>query len=151
MHPLLKKMNYKNQPEIWIIKAPEEFEPIMKEMAEEVTIMEDMKAGNKINFILVFSYEKADVDPFVQEMLPQLEEEAIVWFAYPKKSSKRYQSDLTRDNGWQPLGDAGFEAVRQVAINDDWSALRFRHVDHIKTLSREKKRAMSVEGKNRSS
>lgn len=149
MHPLLKKMNYKNQPEIWIIKAPEEFEPVMTEIADEVTIMEDLKAGVKINFVLIFSYEKADVEPFVTELLPQLEEEAVVWFAYPKKTSKRYKSDLTRDSGWQPLGDAGFEAVRQVAVNEDWSALRFRHIDYIKTLTREKKRAMSVQGKQR--
>ncbi len=149
MHPLLKKMNYKGQPEIWVIKAPEEFEPTMTEIADEVTIMEDLKAGDKINFVLVFSYEQTDVEPFVKELLPQLEEEAIVWFAYPKKTSKKYKSDLTRDTGWQPLGDAGFEGVRQVAINEDWSAIRFRHIDYIKTLTREKKRAMSVKGKER--
>ncbi|MGP4078683.1 DUF3052 domain-containing protein [Pseudalkalibacillus sp. R45] len=149
MHPLLKKMNYKNQPEIWVIKAPAEFEETMKEIADEVTIMEDLKAGSKIHFVLVFTYEKTDVGPFVKELLPQLEEDAVVWFAYPKKSSKKYTSDLTRDTGWQPLGDAGFEGVRQVALNEDWSALRFRHVDYIKTLTRNKKLAMTEQGKNR--
>ncbi|WP_221566740.1 DUF3052 domain-containing protein [Alkalihalobacillus sp. TS-13] len=146
MHPILKKMNYKNQAEIWVIKAPAEFEETMKEIADEVTIMEDLKAGSKIHFVLVFAYEKADVGPFVKELLPQLEEDAVVWFAYPKKTSNQYNSDLTRDTGWQPLGDAGFEGVRQVAI---WSALRFRHVDNIKTLTRNKKLAMTEQGMKR--
>ncbi|MCF6410361.1 DUF3052 domain-containing protein [Pseudalkalibacillus salsuginis] len=149
MHPLLKKLNYKNQPEIWVIKAPAEFEAVMKEMAEEVTIIEDVISGNKIHFALVFAYEQADVAPFVDELLPQLEEDAVIWFAYPKKSSKRYSSDLSRDNGWQPLGNSGFEGVRQIAINEDWSALRFRHIDYIKTLTRNKKLAMSEQGKKR--
>ncbi len=47
------------------------------------------------------------------------------------------------------LGKLGFEGVRQVAIDEDWSALRFRRVEFIKTMSRDKKRAMSELGKAR--
>ena len=36
------------------------------------------------------------------------------------------------DSGWPVLGAAGFEPVRMVAIDADWSALRFRRVEHIK-------------------
>jgi hypothetical protein len=32
------------------------------------------------------------------------------------------------------LGEYNLEPVRQVAIDKDWSALRFRRVDKIKTL-----------------
>jgi hypothetical protein len=49
-----------------------------------------------------------------------------VWVAYPKKASRRYGCEFDRDTGWQALGDAGFEPVRQVAIDEDWSALRCR-------------------------
>ncbi len=34
------------------------------------------------------------------------------------------------------LGAAGFEPVRMVAIDEDWSALRFRRVEHIKKMTR---------------
>ena len=36
------------------------------------------------------------------------------------------------------LGDAGFEPVRMVAIDEDFSAVRFRRVEFIKTLTRGK-------------
>jgi hypothetical protein len=49
------------------------------------------------------------------------------------------------------LGKLGFEAVRQVAINEDWSALCFRRVEFIKTMSRDQKRAISAEGKSSTS
>ncbi len=78
-----------------------------------------------------------------------MNDDGILWFAYPKKSSKEYETNLSRDDGWQPLDDLGYEGVRQVAIDEDWSALRFRHVDHIKTMNHDKKRAMSKKGKKR--
>ncbi|MDZ7812318.1 MAG: hypothetical protein U5L74_04040 [Ideonella sp.] len=34
------------------------------------------------------------------------------------------------------LGAAGFEPVRQVVVDEDWSALRFRRAEFIKTLAR---------------
>ena len=76
--------------------------------------------------------------------------DAIVWFAYPKGTSKRYKSEINRDTGWQALGQAGFEPVRAVAIDEDWSALRFRRVEFIKTMTRAKEHRMTAQGKARS-
>jgi len=68
-----------------------------------------------------------------------------VWFAYPKGSSKRYECDFKRDTGWRTLGQAGFEPVRQIAIDEDWTTLRFRRAEFIKSMTR--KRALSKTGK----
>jgi len=46
---------------------------------------------------------------------------------------KKYTCDISRDNGWQALGELGFEGVRMVAIDEDWSAVRFRRAEYIKT------------------
>ena len=74
-----------------------------------------------------------------------------MWFAYPKASSKNYSCEFNRDTGWDALGKAGFEGVRQIAIDDDWSALRFRRVEFIKKMTRNKKRAISKTRKSRTS
>jgi hypothetical protein len=47
------------------------------------------------------------------------------------------------------MGAAGFEPVRMVAIDEDWSALRFRRVEFIKTLERGSARALTAEGRKR--
>jgi hypothetical protein len=39
---------------------------------------------------------------------------------------------IERAGGWEVLRQAEFDSVRQVAIDDDWSALRFRRVEFIK-------------------
>jgi hypothetical protein len=49
----------------------------------------------------------------------------VVWFAYPKETSKRYKRELSRDTGWEVLGKLGFAGVRSVAIDEDWSAPAF--------------------------
>jgi len=55
-----------------------------------------------------------------------------------------------RDDGWQVLGDIGYEGVRMVAIDEDWSALRLRKTSYIKILKHNPKRAISREGKKKS-
>ena len=58
-----------------------------------------------------------------------------MWFAYPKKSGT-IASDITRDDGWDLLAAHDLLPVTQVAIDSDWSALRFRYRDEIKKLTR---------------
>src|SRR5690606_35832131 len=105
--------------------------------------------GQVYEFVCVF-VEKADqIKKFAQRLKDSFIGDATVWCAYPKKSSKLYKSDITRDYGWQPLGDLGYEPVRQIAIDDDWSALRFRNVEYIKKFERDSKMALSEGGKKR--
>jgi hypothetical protein len=57
--------------------------------------------------------------------------------------------DFNRDTGWAALGAAGFEPVRMVAIDEDWSAVRFRRADFINTLTRDKVHTLSALGRKR--
>lgn len=63
----------------------------------------------------------------------------LVWVLYPKKSSKKYQADISRDSGWNALLDLGWDGVRQIAFDEDWSALRFRPTTAIKSYTRKKR------------
>lgn len=151
--PLFKKLNLKEQ-EIVVISAPDEFK---KEM-EAIT-----KAGYKLTaipstginkvketeFILSFVQNAAEVEKIINAIDKKLSPDAVVWFAYPKGTSKKYKAEVNRDNGWQALGKKGFEAVRSVAIDNDWTGLRFRQVEFIKTMNRNTSFAMSEKGKAR--
>ena len=61
--------------------------------------------------------------------------DGILWFCYPKKTSKKYNSEIDRDHGWKVLNDSGFYGIRLVAIDENWSALRFRNKKYIKSAS----------------
>jgi hypothetical protein len=57
--------------------------------------------------------------------------------------------DLAKVVAKKAKGDAGFEPVRMVAIDDDWTAMRVRRVEFIKNLTRPESFALSKEGKKR--
>ena len=132
--PTFAKLNLKDQTEIIVLNAPASFEPELKAL-KDVTVRRDAKGG-VIDFSLAFVTTQKEVDSLGPQVAKKAKGDAVVWFAYPKGSSKKYTSQINRDNGWAVMGKAGFEPVRMVAIDEDWSALRFRRVEFIKTMNR---------------
>jgi len=63
--------------------------------------------------------------------VPKTDGDVVLWFAYPKGTSKLHSGQINRDTGWESLQPAGFETVRLVAIDADWSALRFRRTAYV--------------------
>jgi hypothetical protein len=51
----------------------------------------------------------------------------LTWIAYPKAG--QLDTDLNRDKLWALLKPSGIRPVRQVSIDETWSALRFRPVN----------------------
>jgi hypothetical protein len=142
------KLNLKDQKQILVLNSPESFEPELQSL-HGVTIQRDLKSAGEVAFSLAFVTKQKEVDTLGKGIAKKAQGDAVVWFAYPKGSSKKYKSEINRDAGWQVLGDAGFEPVRMVAIDEDWSAVRFRRADFIKSLTRGKEHRMSAQGKAR--
>jgi hypothetical protein len=142
------KLNLKEHQQILVLNAPESFEPELKAL-RGVTVQRDLKSIEQIGFSLAFVTKQKEVDTLGKAICKKAAGDAVVWFAYPKGSSKNYKSEINRDSGWKILGDAGFEPVRMVAIDEDWSAVRFRRAEFIKTLTRGKEHRMSAQGKAR--
>ena len=147
MNPIFKKLNFKDQPQIHIVNAPESFKKDMREMAPLTDVKTSLTGTKKVLFFLAFVTKQNEVDDLANKVAPFVEGDGLVWFAYPKGSSKKYKCEFNRDNGWTMLGKQGYEPVRMVAIDEDWSALRFRKAENIKTMSRSS--AISETGKKR--
>jgi hypothetical protein len=145
MTPLFNKLNLKDQKEILVVNAPESFLNETAQIEKEVTVLKEPKKVKKTSFVIAFVTQQKEIDSLAPVLCAKLDGDAVLWFCYPKGSSKKYKCDFNRDNGWQALGKLGFEGVRMVAIDEDWSALRFRRVEYIKTMKRSF--AMSEEGK----
>ncbi|HYF70476.1 MAG TPA: hypothetical protein VD884_20205 [Ohtaekwangia sp.] len=149
MSKLFKKLNYKDQAVIHVVNAPYDFRPILEEMKEFCKIKSTLASAKEVTFLLVFVTKQKEVDEIAKDMDSVSGHDAVFWFAYPKGTSKKYACEFNRDNGWKQLGKLGYEGVRMVAIDADWTALRFRKVQYIKTMSRGF--AMSEAGKKKAS
>jgi len=125
-----EKLQLKDQKEILVLDAPASFVPELARL-KGINIHRRLGAVSEIEFSLVFVTRKAEVDLLAGPIARLAEGDAVVWFAYPKGTSKKYQCDFNRDNGWDKLKALGFETVRAVAIDEDWSALRFRRSEYV--------------------
>lgn len=136
MNAIFKKLNYKDQGQIFVINAPKSFEKEMDEMATTTVVKTNLGATREVEFFIGFVTKQKEVDDLTKKVAPLIKGDGLLWFAYPKGSSKKYKCEFNRDNGWNELGKHGFEPVRMVAIDEDWSALRFRKAGNIKTMTR---------------
>lgn len=144
---MLSKLKYKDQSPVLVLNAPPEFATTLsawKKVTEVHTAL-DKKTGYA--FAVIFVTTPAEVKKHGVPALAKLGDDAPLWFGYPKKTSKKYSSTISRDQGWEVLGEKGFEPVSLVALDDDWSLLRFRQVANIKTMIRRSGMTLSAEGK----
>lgn len=146
MSALFQKMNLKDQSTIVVLNAPASFESELDAL-KDVTVLRELKTVKEVEFSLAFVTKQAEVDKLAKAIAKKVKGDAAIWFAYPKGTSKKYKCEFNRDNGWAVLGDEGFEPVRMVAIDEDWSALRFRRVEFIKVMKRNEKMVLSAAGK----
>lgn len=74
--------------------------------------------------VIVFARNLAEVDAKAGPAVEAAKEDRIAWVAYPKAG--QLDTDLNRDILFRHMLKKGVQAVRQVAIDGTWSALRFR-------------------------
>jgi len=133
--PVFDKLNLKGQLEILVLNSPASFEKQLSALAG-VRVHRRLEGLKELQFALAFVTMRVELDRVSAALAKRAAGDALLWFAYPKGSSKKYGCDFNRDEGWDVLQKSGFDSVRQVAIDEDWSALRFRRVEFIKRPAR---------------
>jgi hypothetical protein len=134
MEGLYRKLNYKGQNRIALINCSEEFYNNSVKALPGIQIDTEIDPRYPYEFIVVFAELVTEVEKHAPRALHNLVSDGVLWFAYPKKTStKSCASDLYRDRGWEVLTEKGFDKVRQVSVDNDWSALRFRNIRFIKS------------------
>jgi hypothetical protein len=125
---LAKKLAIKPNSRALIMNAPDEnYVQAMALLPEGVQVEtgDQTASDGSLDFILLFVRDKAEIDGSAPGAVRALKAGGVLWFAYPKKTSK-VKTDITRDVGWEAVFRLGWRPVTQIAIDDTWSALRFR-------------------------
>jgi hypothetical protein len=76
-------------------------------------------------FVQVFATRLSEISRFAQRLSKHAASNALVWISYPKKTSK-LNRNLSRDVICKAMSGAGWRAASIIAIDEVWSALRFR-------------------------
>ena len=123
MNPVLKKLQFKGQSPVLLLKAPAEFKSTRD--AFEVPVHSTPKGA--YGFVLAFAKSQTEAAAHAKVLKKSLLDQAsLLWITYPKGSSKKYQADINRDSLHALMEKHGFDGVSLVALDDDWSAMRFK-------------------------
>lgn len=121
------KMGFRQGMSAQVIGLPADLAPVFAEVSAAQATPAD--------WLACFVADAAAIREFAAGALSDYRPGGHLWLCYPKKSGA-IPTDITRDRGWEPVIDAGFLPVTQVAIDDTWSALRFRRVEEIRSITR---------------
>ena len=113
-----------------ILNAPEGYVESLGPLPEGIALV-DGPPGT-LEFVHLFVRNSAELAIFAPLALAAIRRDGVFWISYPKKSSG-VVSDLTRDEGWAPITAAGLRPVTQIAVDETWSAVRWRPIELVKS------------------
>ena len=77
------------------------------------------------DFVHVFMESREQFRERFAKAEASCKENGLLWVSYPKSKGKKTY-DINRDSLWSLLMYAGFHPVSQVALDEEWSALRVK-------------------------
>ena len=115
---IAKKLQIKPGQSVLVKNAPEGFILNLPEGAHLVDTADSADA------VLVFVKDSSQLATYSRPFIDAALRDAIAYVAYPKAG--QLGTDLNRDILWGLVVKEGLRAVRQVSLDDVWSAMRFR-------------------------
>ncbi len=91
------------------------FEPL----PDDVIVADDL---SHVGIALVFADDSAGLRHILEAQQEYMARLSMLWIVYPKAN----RTDVNRDSLWPILAEFGMRPNSQVAVDDVWSALRFR-------------------------
>jgi hypothetical protein len=124
---LFEKLQFNDEKNLLIQGLPSTIEKQFCKLSFAKNMTPLLKA-KRIDFALVFAVNERQLNGILSDVLPAMNEEAKLWIAYPKKTSK-IASDLNRDCSWDKVTGSGYESMSQVCLDHVWSALLFQKTE----------------------
>jgi hypothetical protein len=122
---IAQKLQIKPNRTVLFVNAPREYETKIGPLPEGVFVMK--KPGGHVDVIQLFVDSRADLERWVPELRKCIGPAGMLWVTYHKGSSG-VKTDINRDIIHAYAHTVGMQAVAQVAIDEDWSALRLKIV-----------------------
>jgi hypothetical protein len=130
--PVLQKLGVKPGNSVLLVNPPE---AVLKLLEPPAGASLQTNAIGHFDVVVAFVRNRAEIEAESVAAMGSTREGGYLWFAYPKRSAG-VATDISRDTGWEPMREAGWDTVTLVAIDDTWAALRFRPVSDIPVMRR---------------
>jgi hypothetical protein len=123
---ILKKLRYKPDKKGVILNAPDTVKNEFRKAGFSSTI------SGKSEFTILFVKNRSEFEKHFKSTTNKIVADSLFWLSYPKGTSS-IATDVNRDILWKLAEPLGYRPVSQVAIDSDWSAMRFRPTEKVKS------------------
>jgi hypothetical protein len=123
MSALAKKLHLKSGMSMCVLDAPAGYQLEL----DSLGVTQKKAPKGPLDVVQIFVTRKAQLDKRLAALKAAMTERSALWVCYPKANA--LDTDLNRDILRLGLADKGLTAVAQIAIDDIWSALRFKLAD----------------------
>jgi hypothetical protein len=120
MSDTARTLRFAGVAKVRVVGAPRGNKPLVTEILGDAS-----RARTGGDAIIAFAAKDTHLDAALEAISPYVLGDRPSWIAYPKKSGP-LRSDLDRDLVNRRGHGRGMRAVAQIALDDTWSALRFR-------------------------
>jgi hypothetical protein len=127
---LQRRLQLKPGQRALILNAPEGYVESLGPLPDGVTLVDG--PPGKLDFVQLFVRDSVELATHAPAALAAIKPDGVLWIAYPKQSAK-VKTDITRDRGWAAITAAGLRPVTQIAIDETWSALRWRPIELVQS------------------
>ncbi len=118
-----RKLLLKPGHKAWVLNAPNGYVESLDPLPEGVEL--SATAPAECDFVQLFVRDSAELEQLLPQAVASCKPDGLLWVCY-LKGGKRAGTDLNRDVLWAKMGERGLTGVTLVAIDGDWSAMRFR-------------------------
>lgn len=118
-----KKLRLQTGQSALFLNAPEGYLQALGELPSGVQI--STQPDGVYDFVQLFIKDRAELERLGPAAFQAVKYDGLLWVCYPKQTGK-IKSDLNRDSLWKLMEPTGLSPVMQIAIDETWSALRFR-------------------------
>jgi predicted SnoaL-like aldol condensation-catalyzing enzyme len=129
MNPVVKKLGLKPGMRALLVAAPSGYLKSLAPLPQGVVLSKAVVGTYE--FVQFFATKKSEIEKSARKLLQSATPGALVWITYPKKTSG-VESDLSREAVWAGMEGTGWRPVSQIAIDEVWSALRFRPAEDVR-------------------
>jgi hypothetical protein len=129
INKLAKKLLIKPGKSVLLVNSPEHYIRLLEPLPENVQI--SYETGSDYDVIQLFVLNNSELIKELKKLQPFFQADTIIWIAYPKKTAGMV-TDLGMMSSWEETSKYSLRPVASVAINETWTALRFRPNDQIK-------------------
>jgi hypothetical protein len=128
MATLAQKLQLKPGQPLAVLNVPDGYAEKLAAELEGISLAFELHANEAALLAFVTTY--AEVTALLPGATAALGAAGLFWLAYPKGGSG-VKTELNRDRLWAAVGQSGWQGVRQVALDETWSAMRFRPADQV--------------------